>query len=79
MVEKEVWRWKSEINGETVKNTENAAKSFRELVLYIGYIFRRYIVTVGRLICNLHSKVNILGKRDLSVHSAYYYYLPLII
>lgn len=40
-------------------------KASAKLVLYIGYIFRRYIVTVGRLICNLHRKVNISDKRDL--------------
>ena len=43
----------------------------RTRALHQLYLLAIYRVTVRRLICNLHRKVNILDKRDLSVRSAH--------
>lgn len=68
MVEEEVAMEKRNNRGDCQKMRRTPRKAsanscFTSTV--IDCIFRRYIVTVGRLICNLHRKVNISDNRDL--------------
>lgn len=65
MVEEEVAMEKRKGEGKCQKIRKTSRKGFANSCSLSARIFRRYIVTVGHLICNLHSKVNILDKRDL--------------